>query len=139
MPASVKWLLLLLGLGVLAAGAAVGVQAWQLRSERRILAAEHTGGDVEAGRAAIERYGCGGCHRISGVPGASGRVGPPLAGLARRFYVAGRLSNRPAELILWISHPREADPRTAMPDLGVDQRDARDIAAYLLALGPPVP
>lgn len=136
MPASLRWVILLLGLGVLAAGAAIGVQQRQLRDQRRVLAAAETGGDVEAGRAALQRYGCGGCHRIPGVPGASGRVGPPLADLVRRSILAGRLPNEPAGLIRWIREPRAVDPQTAMPDLAVTEGDARDIAAYLQALGP---
>ncbi len=139
MPASLRWLLLLLGVGVVAAGAGIGVHLWQRQDQRRTLAAMHTGGDVEAGRAALVRHGCGGCHRISGVPGASGRVGPSLAGLARQSYLAGRLPNQPDELVRWIRHPREVDPRTAMPDLGVGETEARDIAAYLYVLGPPMP
>jgi cytochrome c2 len=136
MPASVRWLLLLLGAAVLAAAGGIGVQQWQLQERRRTLAEAHAGGDVEAGRAALLRHGCGGCHRISGVPAANGRVGPPLDGLAQRSYLAGRLPNRPAELIRWIRDPRQVDPRTAMPELGVGERDARDIAAYLYALAP---
>ena len=37
----------------------------------------------------------------------------------------------PENLIRWVIAPREVDPRTAMPDVGVSPADARDIAAYL--------
>jgi len=97
-------------------------------------AAGVTGGDPDRGRAAMAAYGCGACHTIPGVPGARGRVGPPLAGLAERAYVAGVLPNTPANLVRWIRVPQEVDPLTAMPDLGVGEGEARDMAAYLYTL-----
>jgi hypothetical protein len=41
---------------------------------------------------------------------------------------------RAAWLVDRVQHPRHVDPRTAMSGLGVDQADARDIAAYLKSL-----
>ena len=72
---------------------------------------------------------------IPGVPAAEGRVGPPLTDLADRTFIAGRLRNEPSALVRWIREPRAVDPNTAMPNLGVTDRDARDIAAYLYTLG----
>lgn len=91
-------------------------------------------GSVTAGRAALERYGCGSCHGIPGVPGADGLVGPPLDRFGRRSYIAGRLGNNHANLVRWIRDPQGVDPRTAMPDLGVSEDDAVNMAAYLLSL-----
>lgn len=88
-------------------------------------------GDPERGEAALRLYGCGTCHRIPGVAGAHGNVGPPLSRIARRVYLAGVLPNTTANLIRWIQAPQQVAPRTAMPDMGVSQRDARDMAAYL--------
>jgi cytochrome c len=92
------------------------------------------GGNARAGRTEIRKYGCNTCHEISGVPGARGLVGPPLDGVTRRYYIAGALQNTPDNLILWIQHPREVVPRTAMPEMGVTEQDSRDIAAYLYTL-----
>ena len=89
-----------------------------------------SGGDEGRGRAALERYGCGTCHVISAVEGARGHVGPPLDGVRRRAYLAGMLPNTPANMIAWIRHPQSIDRRTAMPDLGVSEGDARDMTAY---------
>ena len=50
-----------------------------------------TGGDSNRGRLAMRERGCGSCHQIPGVPGARGRVGPPLEGFAYREYIAGEL------------------------------------------------
>jgi len=97
-------------------------------------AAALTGGHPERGRAAIGRYGCGSCHRIPGIPGAEGLVGPPLAEVARRSYVGGVLTNTPDHLAQWIQNPQQFSPRTAMPNLGVTADEARDITAYLYTL-----
>lgn len=93
------------------------------------------GGDPERGVAAIERYGCGGCHTIPGVPRARGTVGPPLTAFAARGYVAGVVPNWPRHLVSWIMDPPSISPETAMPALGVEEQEARDIAAYLYTLG----
>ncbi len=100
--------------------------------ERRATAL--TGGHPRQGREKIRRYGCDTCHTIPGVATARGLVGPPLSGLARRVYLAGRLPNSPDNLVRWIQHPHQVDPKTAMPDLGMGDQDARDIAAYLYTL-----
>jgi len=93
-----------------------------------------TGGDPARGWQLIQTYGCGGCHTIPRVPQAAGQVGPPLKGVGERVYLAGRLENRPENLIAWIRNPRAIDPQTAMPPLGVTEPQARDIAAYLYTL-----
>jgi cytochrome c len=92
------------------------------------------GGDPERGRQAIQDYGCQACHTIPNVPRADATVGPPLNDWADRHYIAGRLTNTPENLILWLRFPQEVDPGNAMPDMGVTEQDARDISAYLYTL-----
>lgn len=92
------------------------------------------GGDVHRGRVAIQRYGCGACHIIPGVAGANSPAGPPLIQFGGRSVVGGRLPNTPANLIAWLQNPQAIAPGSAMPNLGVTEADARDIAAYLLSL-----
>jgi cytochrome c len=101
-------------------------------AERR--AAEMTGGDPARGPQALRKYGCQSCHTIPGVHGANGLVGPPLDRMGSRTYVAGQLTNTPENLMHWIRHPRDVNPRTAMPETGVTEEDARHIAAYLYTL-----
>jgi cytochrome c len=98
-------------------------------------AAALTGGDPHAGRVKVREYGCGSCHTIPGVPGADALVGPPLTNLGSRMYIAGVLTNTPDHLVRWIRDPPSVDSATAMPNVGVTERDARDIAAYLYAVG----
>ena len=90
-----------------------------------------TGGDPRAGRALIARYGCASCHQIKGIAHADSQVGPPLDQIRSRGYIAGVLPHSADNLIKWIQHPRQVVPNTAMPELGVTQAEARDMAAYL--------
>ena len=93
-----------------------------------------TGGDAARGNASIRKYGCASCHTIPGITGAQSKVGPDLSGLASRVYIAGVLTNSPENLVAWIENPQAVDDKTAMPNMGVSARDARDIAAYLYTL-----
>ncbi len=79
-------------------------------------------------------YGCASCHVIPGVAGANGTVGPPLTNFANRKYVAGLLPNQPDNLIVWIRDPQGVVKGVAMPNMGVSQQDALNIAAYLYTL-----
>ena len=83
------------------------------------------------GEAAFRAYGCGACHVIPGIAGARGIVGPPLADLRSRAYLAGRLPNSPDNLARWIETPQRVLPGGAMPDLGVSREDAQAMAAWL--------
>ena len=91
-------------------------------------------GDAERGRRLAERYHCGACHVIPGVPAARGRIGSSLAGFGRRSYIAGRLPNEALLLERWLVEPAALVPGTAMPAMGVSAADARDMAAYLRSL-----
>lgn len=101
------------------------------RNDLRVHAAAATGGDPSRGEAMFIQYGCGGCHRLAHVRKATGAVGPSLDGVAVRAMIAGRLNNSPDNLQHWIRDPQSVSPGTAMPDLNVGQRDARDITAFL--------
>jgi mono/diheme cytochrome c family protein len=92
-------------------------------------------GNPARGGELLGTYGCGTCHMVPGVSGAVGKVGAPLDQWAERHYIAGTLLNTPENLVEWIVDPQGVEPGTAMPDLGVSQREALDIAAYLFTLG----
>ena len=124
----------LLALGLLLPAAAVAgivADAADERHDIRIQAAAATGGNPRRGEALFIEYGCGGCHGVKHVRMASGAVGPPLDGIAVRAIIAGKLSNSPENMQKWIRDPQSVTPGTAMPDLNVGQRDARDITAFL--------
>lgn len=92
------------------------------------------GGDPQRGPALIVAYGCAACHTVPGVSGANGNVGPPLTRFGGRTYIAGMLRNSPANLVRWIRDPQGVVPGNAMPNMGVSDAEARDIAAYLYTL-----
>src|SRR5690349_24264234 len=90
-------------------------------------AALTNGGDAARGKQLIRSYGCGSCHTIPRVPGAEAIVGPSLQGIATRAYIAGVIPNVPENMMQWIMNPPSIDEKTAMPNLHVTARDARDI------------
>jgi len=53
--------------------------------------------------------------------------------MAKRPIIAGTLPNNQANLVRWIRDPQAIDPKTAMPVLGVSERDAIDMSAWLLS------
>ena len=71
------------------------------------------------GKELITRLGCGSCHEIPGIKGADGLVGPPLTKFGRRQIIAGQLGNTPENLVRWLMDPKEVEPGTDMPDLGI--------------------
>lgn len=90
--------------------------------------------DPERGKRAMHQYACATCHAIPGVAGANAPVGPPLDGVGARTVLGGVLPNSPENMARWLRDPQRYAPLTAMPDLGVTERDARDMAAYLATL-----
>ena len=103
-------------------------------SSEKLHAEAITRGHADRGKNAIQRYGCGSCHRIPGVSAADALVGPSLESIASRAYIAGRLINEPDTMIAWIRDPQHLRAPSAMLTLGVTEQDARDIAAYLYTL-----
>jgi cytochrome c2 len=97
-------------------------------------AATEVPGDARAGAREAARIGCGACHVIPGITGANGLVGPPLNQIGRRVYLAGLLRNTPDNMVLWLKEPQRIVPGNAMPNMGLTERQARDITAYLYTL-----
>lgn len=91
-------------------------------------------GNAQHGKQLISSYGCGACHTVPGVHAARGMVGPPLYFFSQRTMIAGQLPNTPENLVRWIQHPKQIEPKTAMPELGLSTDEAYDIAAYLYTL-----
>jgi cytochrome c1 len=120
----------LLAAPVLAAGLVVGC-AETPRGQRP---ATVTSGDADIGAGIIRDVGCGSCHRIPGIEGADGLVGPPLDSMARRTFIAGELANNEQNMVRWVMDPQSVEPGTAMPNLGLTEAQARDVAAYLASL-----
>jgi cytochrome c oxidase assembly factor CtaG/cytochrome c2 len=92
------------------------------------------GGDAGRGQRTIEKYGCGACHLIPGITQANGMVGPPLIHWRQRKIIAGEIPNEPDRLIIWLEMPQAVEPGTDMPNMGLSDGEARDIAAYLYSI-----
>jgi cytochrome c len=123
----------LLPLGVVILAGLSGGARWYEAHQKAELAATLTGGDPSRAPWLMTQYGCAGCHTINGVPGADGKVGPPLSGLIERVYIGGTAPNNAGNLVRWLVEPQHFAPRAAMPPPGLSESEARDIAAYLYA------
>lgn len=105
----------------------------RIRKRMQPSSAQTAGGDSARAPALLVRYGCAGCHTIADVPGARGLAGPPLDDVGKQIYVAGVLTNTPANLVRWITDPQSIKPKTTMPNTGISEEEARDIAEFLYA------
>lgn len=90
--------------------------------------------ELASGRVALHQYNCVSCHLIPGVTGGNNYVGPTLAGMGSRSFIAGVLPNSDANLMRWIREPEEVSPQTAMPDLDVSKEHAKLMIDYLHTL-----
>jgi mono/diheme cytochrome c family protein len=115
----------------IAAGAAGGT--WYSQHQSAAIARALTDGEPSRAPEIIRRYGCSGCHTISGIAGADGLVGTPLSNIKRRVYVGGVAFNSPQNLVRWIVSPQTFSEHSAMPATGISEAEARDVAAYLYA------
>jgi cytochrome c len=77
--------------------------------------------------------GCGGCHTLAGVPGATGLVGPNLTNIgARPYLVVESIPTSQATLEQWLLDPRSLKADARMPSVGLTQQQARELAILLL-------
>ena len=99
---------------------------WE-RSEPHVPLAKYGGGSRERGRELIKTIGCMGCHQVEGIgSGAEVRAGP---------YLTGTGSKVDADwLVSWLKRPAHYQEDTIMPSFRLSDREANDIAAYLLGL-----
>lgn len=77
--------------------------------------------EIARGRDAFRARGCMSCHSTGDGPG--GAVGPSLTRVADRL--------RPGYLWYHLKHPHAVNPRSAEPDYGLTDEEARILAAYL--------
>jgi cytochrome c2 len=91
------------------------------------------GSPAAEGQQLIASQPCVGCHTIPGIPGATGTVGPNLAGIASRTKIAGGAVNNtsPDDLKKWILNPPALKPGTLMPNVGLTDDQATKVVAYL--------
>jgi cytochrome c1 len=92
------------------------------------------GPDYAAGEKLFLTKGCVGCHSLQAVGAPKGLIGPNLANVGSREYIAaGWLRNTDANLERWIREPQSVKKGVLMPNLGVTAEEARGLRAYLRA------
>jgi cytochrome c oxidase subunit II len=78
--------------------------------------------------------GCVGCHSLQAVDAPKGMIGPNLATVGSRAYIAaGWLRNTDENLEHWIREPQSVKKGVLMPNLGVTAEEAKALRAYLRA------
>jgi cytochrome c len=118
----------------LAGSAGAGAYYYQQKEQSRREAIALTHGDPDRAAELMIQYGCAGCHTITGIRSPGGLAAQSLSDIGKRQYIGGVAPNTPQNLVRWIVNPKHFSARTAMPVTGVNESQARHIAAYLLAL-----
>lgn len=78
--------------------------------------------------------GCVACHALNAYDAPKGMVGPNLANIGARGYIAaGTLKNTDENMARWIRDPQGIKKGVLMPNLGVTEAEAQALVAYLRA------
>lgn len=90
----------------------------------------YVGGDKENGKVLMETIGCVACHSIAGInqelnDKVNSRKGPYLVHLGSKLD--------PDWLVSWLKQPKHYSEETIMPSFRLTDKEANDIASYLLA------
>ncbi len=90
-------------------------------------------GDLAAqGQKLFLTKGCVGCHSLVAFNAPQGLLGPNLANVGARTYIAaGTLKNTDENLAHWIRNPQEVKHGVLMPVLGVTEDEAKALVAFL--------
>jgi cytochrome c2 len=93
--------------------------------------------DATEGKRIFEAKGCATCHRFTGAGTLAAGPLPPGVDLGRGVRYAPDLRHARARLqtgtlVKWIRTPEAIEPKTAMPNLGLTDREARAVAAFVL-------
>ncbi len=81
-------------------------------------------GDAKRGEALVAKVGCLGCHTVGNFK--ANNFGPDLDGSGSKL--------KKQWLIAWLKDPKKLFPQTKMPNMRLSDREAADIAHYLLSL-----
>lgn len=89
----------------------------------------YNGGDAGAGKKLVETVGCVGCHMVEGIDDKWNAVGE-----RRGPYLTGLGSKVDADwLVSWVKNPSHFQEDTVMPSFRLTDKEANDIAAFLLS------
>jgi cytochrome c oxidase subunit 2 len=86
------------------------------------------------GEKLFQGKGCVACHSLQAVNAPKGMVGPNLANVGARSYIAaGTLKNTDENMARWIRDPQAIKKGVLMPNLGVTPTEAQALVAFLRA------
>ena len=86
------------------------------------------------GEKLFRNKGCIGCHSLQAKGAPTALIGPNLANVGARSYIAaGWLKNTDENLAEWIQNPQALKKGVLMPNLGVKPDEAKALRAYLRA------
>jgi cytochrome c oxidase subunit 2 len=86
------------------------------------------------GEQLFKMKGCIGCHSLQAKGAPKGLIGPNLANVGARHYIAaGWLKNTDENLERWIQNPQALKKGVLMPNLGVTAEESQALRAYLRA------
>jgi mono/diheme cytochrome c family protein len=89
-----------------------------------------TGGNADTGKELIETVGCVGCHMVEGIDdkwnNLKQKKGTYLTGIGSKVD--------PDWLVSWLKKPSHYQEDTVMPSFRLTDKEANDIATYLLSL-----
>jgi len=92
------------------------------------------GPEYASGEKLFMSKGCVGCHSLQAVNAPKGMVGPNLANVGARSYIAaGTLKNTDENLAHWIRDPQGIKKGVLMPNLGINETESKALAAFLRA------
>jgi cytochrome c1 len=98
---------------------------------RALTPAPNVPGDPTNGRRLFVAAGCAGCHTLQGLP-ATGVAGPNLTNVVLRPTLAGEMiPMTPESLTRFLLEPAALKPGSPMPNVGLTEPEARDLAAFL--------
>ena len=102
---------------------------WSISSEYKPFAS-YTGGNADNGKQLIKQVGCMGCHGVEGLEEESSKIRAHAGS-----YLTGTGSKLSGDwLVSWLKKPSHYQADTIMPSFRLSDREANDIAAYLLTL-----
>jgi cytochrome c oxidase subunit II len=86
------------------------------------------------GEKLFQSKGCVACHSLQAVNAPKGMVGPNLANVGARSYIAaGTLKNTDENMARWIRDPQAIKKGVLMPNLGLTPTEAQALVAFLRA------
>jgi cytochrome c oxidase subunit II len=92
------------------------------------------GPEYTNGEKLFQAKGCVACHSLQAVNAPKGMVGPNLANVGARSYIAaGTLKNTDENMARWIRNPQAIKKGVLMPNLGVSEPEAHALVAFLRA------